>query len=414
MSFASFIEFACLVSNHHENSHQNAFDRTLTLPLYFIELWCFTKIIAWIHKKSLFVESNIFQFGGFSVASNCRCWCFSVQQLPLEWDVGVEYHQNYFGWVKPVTEIASRFSPGCHVNVTPQKMFQENGKSPKSPKMVQVKVAQKKKAWGIRGSRSQFEESLINLVCCSSNLVFVPEWMYPGYLEDDRGSIETCFVSTGCTDLYGITTVMAGFVFLRRFFSATIIPQKQSQQAIVWVPMFSNLTQKNGTTKHLQSIVSCSEAHAVIIVDTQAAPALVGHWSSGVSQKAERGKGILFLWVILRQLEIQVIIPDLILQIIFSTTVSRVPKSCCSFEMSWGINISPQILHFYGPYPQMFSSGLVHDNDQKWCAPGIKTHCERYPKYHRGRWWLRCSEDGWKGDENCTRTSNGQQTLRQL
>jgi len=107
--------------------------------------------------------------------------------------------------------------------------------------------------------------------------VFVPEWMYPGYLEDDRGSIETCFVSTGCTDLYGITTVMAGFVFLRRFFSATIIPQKQSQQAIVWVPMFSNLTQKNGTTKHLQSIVSCSEAHAVIIVDTQAAPALVGH-----------------------------------------------------------------------------------------------------------------------------------------
>lgn len=101
--------------------------------------------------------------------------------------------------------------------------------------------------------------------------------MYPGYLEDDRGSIETCFVSPGCTDLYGTTTVMAGFVFLRGFFSATVIPQKQSQQATAWVPMFSNLTQKNGTTKHLQSIVSCSEAHAVIIVDTQAAPALVGH-----------------------------------------------------------------------------------------------------------------------------------------
>ena len=196
-------------------------------------------------------------------------------------------------------------------------------------------------------------------------------------------------------------------VILRGFFSATIIPQKQSQQATAWVPMFSNLTQKNGTTKHLQSIMSCSEAHAVIIVDTQAEPALVGYCSSDVSQKVRKGQRDIFYLSDVRQLEIQVIIPDLILHIIFSTPVSRVPKSCCSLEMSWGIDVSLQILHFYGPYPQMFSWRLVHDN-----APGIKTHCERYPRYHRGRWWLRCSEDGWKGDENCTMTSIGQQTLR--
>ena len=288
---------------------------------------------------------------------------------------------------------------------SPKKCSKKTGQSPKSAKMVQVKVAQKKKAWGIQGSRSQFEESLIkDLLSLLFFKLGVCVRMDVSWLEDDRGSIATCFVSTGCTDLYVTTTVMAGVVILRGFFSATIIPQKQSQQATVWVPMFSNLTQKNGVTKHLQSIVSCSEAHAVIIVDTQAAPALVGYWSSDVSQKAKRGKGILFLWVIVRQLEIRVIIPDLILHIIFSTTVSRVPKSCCSFEMSWGINVSLQILHFYGPYPQMFSWRLVHDNDQKWCAPGIKTHCERYPRYHRGRWWLRCSEDGWKGDENYTRT----------
>ena len=343
MSFASFIEFICFVSNHQENSE-----------------------LFWLSQACHWDSITVF--------------------------------------------------PGCHVNVTPQKNVPRKPGSLRSlQKWFRWKWLRKRRPEGSKGQGHNLRNlsSKTSLVCCSSNLVFVPEWMYPGYLEDDRGSIETCFVSTGCTDLYVLSTVMAGVVILRGFFSATIIPQKQSQQATVWVPMFSNLTQKNGVTKHLQSIVSCSEAHAVIIVDTQAAPALVGYWSSDVSQKAKRGKGILFLWVIVRQLEIQVIIPDLILHIIFSTTVSRVPKSCCSFEMSWGINVSLQILHFYGPYPQMFSWRLVHDNDQKWCAPGIKTHCERYPRYHRGRWWLRCSEDGWKGDENYTRTSNGQQTLRQ-
>lgn len=222
-----------------------------------------------------------------------------MQQLPLKWDVGVDYHQNYFGWVKPVTGIPSRFSPGAMWMWLPKKCSKKAGSLQSLQKWFRWKWLRKRRPEGSEGQGHNLRNLSIKDLRCllNRNLVFVPEWIYPGYLEDDRGSIETCFVSTGCTDLYVITTVMAGFVILRGFFSATIIPQKQSQQATAWVPMFSNLTQKNGTTKHLQSIMSCSEAHAVIIVDTQAEPALVGYCSSDVSQKVERGKGISFIWV---------------------------------------------------------------------------------------------------------------------
>ena len=105
------------------------------------------------------------------------------------------------------------------------------------------------------------------------------------------------FVSTGCTGLYGITTVMAGFVILRGFFFATWIPQKKIPTShCLGSHVFQPHSEKrNHRTAAKHSIVSCSQAHAVIIVDTQAAAALVGYCSSDVSQEAERQTDTFYL-----------------------------------------------------------------------------------------------------------------------
>ena len=149
MSFASFIEFICFVSNHQENSE-----------------------LFWLSQACHWDSITVF--------------------------------------------------PGCHVNVTPQKNVPRKPGSLRSlQKWFRWKWLRKRRPEGSKGQGHNLRNlsSKTSLVCCSSNLVFVSEWIYPGYLEDDRGSIATCFVATGCTDLYVTTTVMAGVVILRGFFS---------------------------------------------------------------------------------------------------------------------------------------------------------------------------------------------------
>ena len=78
--------------------------------------------------------------------------------------------------------------------------------------------------------------------------------------------------------------------------------KKQSQQATAWVPMFSNLTQKNGTIEQLQSIALWVAVRRML-------------WSSWTHRQRQhlwvtvvvmwakkgRGKRIPFIWVIVRR-----------------------------------------------------------------------------------------------------------------